>query len=79
MIALMVRAQELGTSADWLIWWTHDRALPEGAKLWVCPSEGEPLGETVFTMGSRRGWRRAKCASTCGCSESSCQQAWGKA
>ncbi|WP_347880056.1 IS4 family transposase [Burkholderia sp. BCC1630] len=55
MIALMVRAQELGTSADWLIWRTHDRALPEGAKLWACPSEGEPLGETIFTMGPRRG------------------------
>ena len=33
MIALMARAQELGTPADWLIRSTHDRAPPEGAKL----------------------------------------------
>jgi hypothetical protein len=55
MIALMVRAQELGTPADWLIRSTHDRALPEGAKLWSAASAGEPLGEIAFTMGSRHG------------------------
>lgn len=55
MIALMVRAQELGTPADWLIRSTHDRALPEGAKLWSAASEGEPLGEIAFTMRSRHG------------------------
>ena len=55
MIALMVRAQELGTPADWLIRSTHDRALPEGAKLWSAASEGKPLGEIAFTMGSRHG------------------------
>ncbi|XVK65292.1 IS4 family transposase (plasmid) [Ralstonia solanacearum] len=57
MIALMVRAQELGTPADWLIRSTHDRALPEGAKLWAAASEGEALGEIAFTMGSRHGVR----------------------
>ncbi len=57
MIALMVRAQELGTPADWLIRSTHDRALPEGAKLWATASEGEALGEIAFTMGSRHGVR----------------------
>lgn len=55
MIALMVRAQDLGTPADWLIRSTHDRALPEGAKLWSAASEGEPIGEIAFTMGSRHG------------------------
>ena len=55
MIALMVRAQQLGTPADWLIRSTHDRALPEGAKLWSAASEGEPIGEIAFTMGSRHG------------------------
>jgi hypothetical protein len=53
MIALMGRAQELGTPADWLIRATHDRALPEGAKLWAHTSEGQALGEIEFTMGSR--------------------------
>lgn len=55
MIALMVRAQELGTPADWLIRSTHDRALPEGAKLWVTTTESVPLGEIAFTLGSRHG------------------------
>lgn len=55
MIALMVRAQELGTPADWLIRSTHDRALPEGARLWTSTSEGEALGQIEFTMGSRHG------------------------
>ncbi|MDB0559499.1 IS4 family transposase, partial [Ralstonia solanacearum] len=55
MIALMVRAQELGTPADWLIRSTHDRALPEGDKLWATASVGEALGEIAFTMGSRHG------------------------
>ncbi|WP_197370831.1 IS4 family transposase (plasmid) [Ralstonia pseudosolanacearum] len=55
MITLMARAQALGTPADWLIRSTHDRALPEGAKLWACASEGTPLGEIAFTMGSRHG------------------------
>jgi hypothetical protein len=60
MIALMARAQELGTPADWLIRSTHDRALPEGVKLWAHASEGEPLGEIAFTMGSRHGVKARK-------------------
>lgn len=55
VIALMVRAQELGTPADWLIRWTHDRALPEAAKLWATTTQGIPLGEIAFTLGSRHG------------------------
>jgi hypothetical protein len=55
MIALMVRAQQLGTPADWLILMTHDRALPEGAKLWSAASEGEAIGEIVFAGGSGHG------------------------
>jgi hypothetical protein len=55
MIVLMARAQELGTPADWLIRAAHDRALPDGAKLWASASEGAPLGEITFTLGSRHG------------------------
>ncbi|CAB3773839.1 IS4 family transposase ISAzo5 [Paraburkholderia humisilvae] len=55
MLALKVRAQELGTPADCLIRSTHDRALPEGAKLWAATTEGAPLGEIAFTMSSRHG------------------------
>ncbi|OJA60231.1 hypothetical protein BGV68_05325 [Burkholderia ubonensis] len=47
MLALMARAQELDTPADWLIRSTHDRALPEAAKLWAATTEGAPLGERL--------------------------------
>ncbi|WP_197386457.1 IS4 family transposase [Ralstonia pseudosolanacearum] len=57
MMALMQRAQELGTPADWLIRAAHDRALPEGVKLWAATTEGEAVGEIAFTMGSRHGVR----------------------
>ncbi|KWN05596.1 hypothetical protein WT83_28955 [Burkholderia territorii] len=55
MIALMVRAQQLDTPVDWPIRSPHDRALPEGARLWSAASEGKPIGEIAFTMGSRHG------------------------
>lgn len=53
MLALRVRAQGLGTPTDWLIYPTHDRALPEGAKVRAATTEGASLGEIAFTMGSR--------------------------
>jgi hypothetical protein len=53
MIALMLRAQVLGSPADWLVRAKSDRALPDGAKLWASTSEGEPLGEITFTIGPR--------------------------
>ena len=60
MIALMVRAQELGTPADWLIRATHDRALPEGAKLWAHTSQGQALGEIEFTLPARHGVKKRR-------------------
>lgn len=55
IVELMQRAQTLGTPADWLIRAHHNRALPEGEKLWSHTCEGEPLGEISFTMPSREG------------------------
>jgi hypothetical protein len=55
LVELMVRAQTLGTPADWLVRAKHNRCLPEGEKLWSHTCTGEPLGEIVFTMGSRHG------------------------
>lgn len=54
-MALMLRAQELGTPADWLIRAAHNRCLPDGEKLWQRTASGEPVGEIAFTMGSRHG------------------------
>jgi hypothetical protein len=55
MVALMARAQALGTPADWLIRAQHNRCLPEGGKLWSATRAQEPLGEIEFTLGSRQG------------------------
>ena len=43
IIALMRRAQRLGTPADWLVRAKTDRALPNGEKLWASTLDGEPL------------------------------------
>lgn len=55
LMALMVRAQELGTPADWLIRAAHNRCLPDGEKLWQHTVSGKSIGEIAFTMGSRHG------------------------
>ena len=55
IVALMQRAPDLGTPADWLIRSTHDRALPNGTKLWDAVTQGPALGEITFTMPARRG------------------------
>jgi len=53
--ALMARANDLGHPADWLIRSCHNRALPDGSKLWANVTAGEPLGCIRFTMASRHG------------------------
>ena len=60
LLEMMRRAQTLGTPADWLVRAKHNRCLPEGAKLWWHTCTGEPLGEIVFTMGSRHGQKARK-------------------
>lgn len=55
----MRRARDLGNPADWLVRSQHNRALPEGEKLWTTVTGGEPVGEVRFTLPSREG-RKAR-------------------
>jgi hypothetical protein len=52
---LMVRARDLGTPADWLVRSKHNRALPEGGRLWATVLASPPLGEIRFTLPGGRG------------------------
>ena len=55
IVALMVKARELGHPADWLIRSQHNRALPDGGKLWNKATAGQPLGGIHFTLAARQG------------------------
>lgn len=55
MMELMVQARELDNAADWLLRSRHNRALPEGGKLWVQVLKSEPLGEIRFTLPRKKG------------------------
>lgn len=55
LMPLMLRAQELGTPADWLVRAKHNRCLPDGDKLWQHTGAGEPVGEITFEMPARHG------------------------
>lgn len=55
LLAMMQRAQALGTPADWLVRAVHNRCLPDGNKLWSRTTSGAVMGEIAFTMGSRHG------------------------
>lgn len=55
ILALMQRAQAMGTPADWLLRAQHNRCLPGGGKLWAATCAQEPLGEIEFTLASRHG------------------------
>ena len=55
IVALMAQARDLEHPADWLIRSQHNRALPEGGKLWASVTAGEALGGIRFTMPSRQG------------------------
>jgi len=54
MMALMVRARDLGTPVDWLVRSKNNRTLPDGDKLWDSVTSGEPLGEIRFTLPKGR-------------------------
>lgn len=55
MMALMIRAQDLGTPVDWLVRATHNRALAEGEQLWAHTCEGQLRGQIKFAMPTRHG------------------------
>ena len=55
LVAMMRRARELNTPADWLVRAKHNRCLPDGHgdKLWAHTTAGAALGEITFTMAAR--------------------------
>jgi len=53
--ALMLRADELGTPADWLIRSSHNRSLDGGDKLWSKVLKTRGVGEVQFMMAARVG------------------------
>jgi hypothetical protein len=55
LMPLMLRAQELGTPADWLVRAAHNRCLPDGDKLWQHTVADSPIGEISFAMAARSG------------------------
>jgi len=59
ILDLMQRARDLGHPADWLVRSQHNRALPEGAKLWPAVTAGAALGTLRFTLPARAG-RKAR-------------------
>ncbi len=54
IMALMVKAKELGHPADWLLRSQHNRTLPGGGKLWDKVTAGEPVGRIHFTLAARQ-------------------------
>ena len=59
LLALLVRARELGHAADYLLRCQHNRVLPEGAKLWAAVMQSAPLGRIRFELPAGRG-RKAR-------------------
>lgn len=55
LMPLMLKAQALGTPADWLVRAAHNRCLPDGERLWANTCIGEPVGEITFAMAARHG------------------------
>ena len=59
LMALMVRAHEMGHPADYLVRCKHNRCLPEGGKLWPTMMDSAPLGCVRFEIPAGRG-RKAR-------------------
>jgi hypothetical protein len=55
MLELLVRAGDGGHRADYLLRSQHDRALPEGKKLWREVLGAAPLGELRFVLPPAKG------------------------
>ena len=64
IMALLVRARQLEHAADYLIRCQHDRALPQGGKLWERLAQAPVLGQVVFDLPPGRG-RTARRVTQC--------------
>jgi Transposase Tn5 dimerisation domain/Transposase DNA-binding len=60
LMAMMSRARELETPADWLVRAKHNRCLPGGDTLWAYTTTGAALGEITFTIPAREK-QKARC------------------
>ena len=54
-MALLVRARDLDHAADYLIRCQHDRALPDGSKLWAQLQQTPELGADPVQPARRSG------------------------
>lgn len=54
ILALNVKARDLGRLADWLIRSRTNRVLPNGGKLWDDVTACVPMGTICFTMPARK-------------------------
>ena len=59
ILALLVKARDLEYAADYLIRCQHNRALPEGDKLWARLAQAPVLGSVRFELPAGRG-RKAR-------------------
>ena len=55
LLALLVKARDLGHAADYLVRCRHNRVLPEGGKLWAQVMQSRPLGRIRFELPAGRG------------------------
>jgi hypothetical protein len=53
ILALMVRARDLLHAADYLVRCQHNRARPQGNKLWERVMKSEPVGARPERSGKR--------------------------
>ena len=55
LLALLVKARDMDYAADYLVRCQHNRALPEGVRLWDEVMASEPLGRIRFDLPAGRG------------------------
>jgi hypothetical protein len=55
MLALLVKARDMGHAADYVLRCQHNRVLPEGGKLWEEVMSAQPLGRIGFELPGGRG------------------------
>ncbi|WP_198973084.1 IS4 family transposase, partial [Xylophilus sp. ASV27] len=55
ILALLVKARDWEHAADYLVRCQHDRALPEGGKLWARLAQAPVLGQVSFELPAGRG------------------------
>lgn len=55
ILALLLKARELGHAADYLVRCQHDRALPGDGKLWSRLGQAPVLGQVSFELPGGRG------------------------